>query len=193
MLLFHWVSRKSFGFVTGSDLRRPHLAAVRQRFPIAPICQQSIREMTRTQRTPTEVMSAARQAPGCCRFYGRLGADGDHLKTPEDPVRGGRRILLLHDRPGAPLLKTRRTRWTRRHYDPPWRARRRTAFEGFSWRTTISTGSFTVSSRPAPLRFDEESPPARHRQIRPGHRTRSGDGAAIAAASGGKGDRGFRG
>jgi tagaturonate epimerase len=78
--------RKSFGFGDRLGLATPgHLAAVR-RFPdFAPnFAQQSIREMTRTQRTPDEVMRAAQTALDRAGFTGLWGADGDHLKTPED-------------------------------------------------------------------------------------------------------------
>lgn len=46
--------------------------------------QQSIREMTRTQRTAPEVMSDALTAAKAAGWTGRVGADADHLKTPED-------------------------------------------------------------------------------------------------------------
>ena len=46
--------------------------------------QQSIREMTRTQRTPQQVMDDALQGAADAGWTGRIGADADHLKTPED-------------------------------------------------------------------------------------------------------------
>ena len=46
--------------------------------------QQSIREMTRTKRTPTDVMSAAVAALAAAKFKDVWGADADHLKTEED-------------------------------------------------------------------------------------------------------------
>lgn len=48
--------------------------------------QQSIREMTRTARTPDEVMSCATEALKAASFDEPWGADADHLKT-EDDVR----------------------------------------------------------------------------------------------------------
>lgn len=50
--------------------------------PIYP--QQSIREMTRTQRTATQVMEDALNGAEAAGWTGRVGADADHLKTPED-------------------------------------------------------------------------------------------------------------
>lgn len=59
-----------------------------QAFPsaeIAPIfAQQSIREMTRTKRTPEDVMTDATWGTFQAGWPGPVGADADHLKTPED-------------------------------------------------------------------------------------------------------------
>lgn len=53
--------------------------------PIAAIfMQQSIREMTRTNRTPTDVMRDATWGAFEGGWRDRLGADADHLKTPAD-------------------------------------------------------------------------------------------------------------
>ena len=53
--------------------------------PVAAIfMQQSIREMTRTQRTPTDVMRDATWGAFEGGWRERLGADADHLKTPAD-------------------------------------------------------------------------------------------------------------
>ena len=46
--------------------------------------QQSIREMTRTQRTPQQVMDDAMNAAEACGWTDVIGADADHLKTPQD-------------------------------------------------------------------------------------------------------------
>ena len=46
--------------------------------------QQSIREMTRTQRTPEQVMNDAMQGARDSGWEGKIGADADHLKTPAD-------------------------------------------------------------------------------------------------------------
>jgi hypothetical protein len=52
---------------------------------IAPIfSQQSIREMTRTGRTPQAVMDDATWGAFEAGWTGGVGADADHLKTPED-------------------------------------------------------------------------------------------------------------
>lgn len=84
--------RKSFGFGDRLGLATPgHLAAVRRHPGFAPIfAQQSIREMTRTQRTPEEVMARAQEAVDAAGYTGAWGADGDHLKTPEDVGRVAR-------------------------------------------------------------------------------------------------------
>ena len=76
--------KRSFGFGDRLGVATPgHCAAVRAaRF--APIfAQQSIREMERTQRTPTEVMAAAVEALTRLGYAGEWGADADHLKLPE--------------------------------------------------------------------------------------------------------------
>ncbi|MEW6156237.1 MAG: tagaturonate epimerase family protein [Verrucomicrobiota bacterium] len=77
--------KKSFGYGDRLGLATPgHLAASRK-FDFAPIfAQQSIREMTRTQRTPDEVMRAAQQALAQAGYSDLWGADADHLKTAED-------------------------------------------------------------------------------------------------------------
>ena len=46
--------------------------------------QQSIREMTRTSRTPTQVMDDALSGADAAGWTGPVGADADHLKTPAD-------------------------------------------------------------------------------------------------------------
>jgi hypothetical protein len=52
---------------------------------IAPIfAQQSIREMTRTSRTPQQVMDDATWGTFAGGWHGAVGADADHLKTPAD-------------------------------------------------------------------------------------------------------------
>ena len=80
--------KKSFGFGDRLGLATPgHLAAA-IKFDFAPIfAQQSIREMTRTNRTPQEVMTAAQRDLERLGYLGSWGADADHLKTPEDVRR----------------------------------------------------------------------------------------------------------
>lgn len=77
--------KKSFGFGDRLGVATPgHLAAA-IKSDFAPIfAQQSIREMTRTQRTAPEVMEAATSALDRLGFKEVWGADADHLKTPED-------------------------------------------------------------------------------------------------------------
>lgn len=77
----------SFGFGDRLGLATPgHLAALRSYGgPILPIfAQQSIREMTRTNRKPSDVMEDAVRALRDASYSGLWSADADHLKTPED-------------------------------------------------------------------------------------------------------------
>lgn len=66
-----------------------HIEAMRRAGDgIAPIFpQQSIREMTRTKRSPEGVMSDAVDALSSAGWEGEFGADADHLKTPADVDR----------------------------------------------------------------------------------------------------------
>lgn len=77
----------SFGFGDRIGLATPgHVEAMKRSAngiePIFP--QQSIREMTRTQRTARQVMDDAMNGARASGWEGRIGADADHLKTPED-------------------------------------------------------------------------------------------------------------
>ena len=80
----------SFGFGDRTGLATPgHIESMRRAGQgIAPIfAQQSIREMTRTGRTPSEVVDAAMQGMADCKWTASSGADADHLKTPADVDR----------------------------------------------------------------------------------------------------------
>ncbi|UCD30611.1 MAG: hypothetical protein JSV03_01675, partial [Planctomycetota bacterium] len=61
-----------------------HLRAIEGTGCVPFLAQQSIREMTRTQRTPAQVMDDAMW--GVCQVGWRegFGSDADHLKTPVD-------------------------------------------------------------------------------------------------------------
>ncbi len=77
----------SFGFGDRIGLATPgHVAAMQRSgngiLPIFP--QQSIREMTRTQRTPAQVMEDAMFGARQAGWTGPVGADADHLKKPAD-------------------------------------------------------------------------------------------------------------
>lgn len=77
----------SFGFGDRIGLATPgHVAALQRAGagiePIFP--QQSIREMTRTSRTPRQVMEDALAGLQTAGWTGRTGADADHLKTTAD-------------------------------------------------------------------------------------------------------------
>ena len=69
------------GLATGGHVRAMKAAGQ----GIAPIfAQQSIREMTRTGRTPQQVMDDATWGAFGAGWHGVVGADADHLKTPAD-------------------------------------------------------------------------------------------------------------
>ena len=77
----------SFGFGDRIGTATPgHVAAMREYGSgITPIfAQQSIREMTRTRRTPDEVMGDAMSALLGAKWRQPHGADADHLKTEAD-------------------------------------------------------------------------------------------------------------
>ena len=77
--------RRSFGFGDRLGLATPgHLAALAGSGFAGIFAQQSIREMTRTQRTAPEVMRAAQTALAEAGYADEWGADADHLKTPDD-------------------------------------------------------------------------------------------------------------
>jgi hypothetical protein len=80
----------SFGFGDRLGLATPgHVASMRRAGKgIAPIyAQQSIREMTRTVRTPEQVMGDALRGASESGWTEPQGADADHLKTPQDVDR----------------------------------------------------------------------------------------------------------
>jgi tagaturonate epimerase len=82
--------RPSFGFGDRLGLATPgHVAAMQRAGQgIAPIYpQQSIREMTRTNRSPEAVMADAAGGAAAAGWTGDFGADADHLKTPADVDR----------------------------------------------------------------------------------------------------------
>jgi len=79
----------SAGFGDRLGLATPgHVRALRQADPdgrIRPIfAQQSIREMTRTGRTPTQVVDDATWGAFAAGWSSGVGGDADHLKTDED-------------------------------------------------------------------------------------------------------------
>ena len=77
----------SFGFGDRIGLATPgHVLAMKQSGAgIQPIfAQQSIREMTRTGRSPKQVMADALSSAAASNWTAVQGADADHLKTPAD-------------------------------------------------------------------------------------------------------------
>ncbi len=78
--------RRSFGFGDRLGVATPgHLAALASHPGFVPMfAQQSVREMTRTGRTPQEVVNAAVHTLSGVRYRQPWGADADHLKQPAD-------------------------------------------------------------------------------------------------------------
>lgn len=84
--------KPSFGFGDRIGIATPgHIAALRRAGlddAVAPVfAQQSIRELTRTNRTPEAVLAAARRAVESAGWNRPWGADADHLKTEDDVHR----------------------------------------------------------------------------------------------------------
>ncbi|MFH1538539.1 MAG: tagaturonate epimerase family protein [bacterium] len=80
-------TKSSFGFGDRTGLATPGhvMAALDAGDKIAPIFpQQSVREMTRTNRTPKQVMVDAVWGVFRAGYDRPFGADADHLKAPED-------------------------------------------------------------------------------------------------------------
>ncbi len=77
--------KNSFGFGDRLGIANPaHIRAVIQTDFIPVLAQQSIRELTRTKRTPAEVMDAAVWSVFQEGLETGFGADADHLKTTND-------------------------------------------------------------------------------------------------------------
>lgn len=77
--------KNSFGFGDRLGLANPgHLRSLGHSPFVPVLAQQSIRELTRTQRKPEDVMHAAVWAVMQEGYTAGFGADADHLKTPED-------------------------------------------------------------------------------------------------------------
>ena len=84
-MLKHLSLTPSFGFGDRLGLATPgHIASVKGT-KFAPIfAQQSVRENTRTGRTPQQVMDDAKRAVDDAKWDSPWGADADHLKTVDD-------------------------------------------------------------------------------------------------------------
>jgi len=77
--------RPSFGFGDRLGLATPgHIVVVRQTNFAPVFAQQSVRENTRTGRTPQQVMDDAKRAVEVAKWDLPWGADADHLKSVED-------------------------------------------------------------------------------------------------------------
>lgn len=152
--------RKSFGFGDRLGLATPgHLAALR-RFPdfAGIFAQQSIRELTRTQRTPEEVMRAAQTALTAAGHTAAWGADGDHLKTPEDVQRvAAAGFCFFTIDPSAYVNNGADTMDEAALRAEVSAQEAEGLFSGFDWQDYYLNRVFNVSPRFAPFRFDEES------------------------------------
>ncbi|MBV9868523.1 MAG: hypothetical protein JO316_24480 [Abitibacteriaceae bacterium] len=89
--LFPWTApqplglKTSFGAGDRLGLAAPaHIQAARECGATLILAQQSIREMTRTQRTPDQVLDAATWGAFQENYQEPWGADADHLKTEGD-------------------------------------------------------------------------------------------------------------
>ena len=75
----------SFGFGDRLGLATPgHIAAVRGTKFVPVFAQQSVRENSRTGRTPQQVMDDAKRSVDAAKWDAPWGADADHLKTVDD-------------------------------------------------------------------------------------------------------------
>lgn len=84
-MLTHLSLAPSFGFGDRLGLATPgHIAAVRGTKFTPIFAQQSVRENTRTGRTPQQVMDDAKRAVDAAGWDLPWGADADHLKTVND-------------------------------------------------------------------------------------------------------------
>ena len=86
-----WTAPKCLGLATSIGLgdrlglaTPGHIRAVRNSGLVPILAQQSIREMTRTQRKPLDVMNAATWGVLQEGFRDGFGSDADHLQKPED-------------------------------------------------------------------------------------------------------------
>ncbi len=103
--------RPSLGLGDRIGLATPgHLAAVAGTplFPV--VAQQSIREMTRTSRTPEEVMSDAVFGVLEAGWTRGFGADADHLKTVADVDRCAAAGFVLFTLDGTDVIGAREQR-----------------------------------------------------------------------------------
>ena len=147
--------KRSFGFGDRLGLATPgHLASARK-FDFAPIfAQQSIREMQRTNRTPDEVMGAARSALAAEGFDGLWGADADHLKTPEDVRRTAAAGFCFFTIDPSAYVANDADRMPQTDLAAAVAARAKDGtFEGPGWEAEYLSRPFEVDAGEAPLRF----------------------------------------
>lgn len=88
--------RATFGFGDRLGMATPgHIAACRRGRLLPVFAQQSVRELSRAEREPEEVLRAAQEAVGRENWAGPWGADADHLKGREDVNRFARAGFTL--------------------------------------------------------------------------------------------------
>ena len=150
--------KKSFGFGDRLGLATAgHLDAVRGS-GFAPIfAQQSIREMARTQRTPEEVMKAAQGALVVEGYGEPWGADGDHLKTPEDVNRtAAAGFCFFTIDPSAHVANAADGMSLMQLTSEVAKIEGEGVFGGREWKEEYLRGAFDVGAGPA-LRFSQEA------------------------------------
>ncbi len=159
-----WVSPSLCGLKTSAGLgdrlglaTPGHLLAVRDSGCVPFLAQQSIREMTRTQRTPQQVMDDAMWGVFQAGWREGFGSDADHLKTtadidacsavgftmftidPGDHVRSEADAMdtdslmtIFHESIDWPALETSPADFTRRYLDQTFKldGGNRVAFSG---------------------------------------------------------------
>jgi len=80
--------KRSFGFGDRLGLATPgHMDAIAGKPYLGIFAQQSIRELERTQRKPSDVMQAAMKAVNHEKWQVAWGADADHLQNRDDVFR----------------------------------------------------------------------------------------------------------
>lgn len=147
--------KRSFGFGDRLGLATSgHLASARK-FDFVPIfAQQSIREMQRTERTPEEVMGAARSALAAEGFSGAWGADADHLKTPDDVRRtAAAGFCFFTIDPSAHVVNNADRMSGTELIEAVVGMVKDGTFDGTGWEAEYLSRSFELEASSPPLRF----------------------------------------
>jgi hypothetical protein len=150
--------KKSFGYGDRLGLATPGHLRTARKFDFASIfAQQSIREMQRTDRTPEEVMGAAKDALAREGYPDAWGADADHLNTPADVRRtAAAGFCFFTIDPSAYVDNKADDAWQ----DELENSARRLVADGTldpEWEHLYLAEPFDVGLSTGPLRFDRES------------------------------------